>query len=800
MDIDQEVELNTPSEVTKEPKLDSDNSNNNNNLESSGTTSTIDESKKEEETSIPENEEDKMEIDQDVTKKEPEINVTVEQNGQVLVNPENLILNNNGSTDIKTTNGNTEDIKIEENLIQDDIEMNGNSEVLKRKRSTPIVSSNPPQLLYANLKTGFCYDVRMRYHAKIVTSAYDYVDPHPEDPRRIYRVYKSLAEAGLVIDPKLEGLEEVGDLMLKIPIREARDDEILLVHTKEHLEFIKSTTKMTRKELVEETEKGDSVYFNNESYSSALLSCGGAIEVSKAVVERKVKNAFAIVRPPGHHAEPGNAAGFCMFSNVAVTAKTILRDYPETVRKILVLDWDVHHGNGTQRAFYNDPRVLYISLHRYDGGKFYPGTNYASHTMCGEGPGKGFNVNIPWASGELGDADYIYAMNRVIMQIAIEYDPDLVIISSGFDAAEGDPIGGCHLSPNAYGYLTHMMKVLANGNLVVVMEGGYNLDSIAKSALAVAKVLVGEVPGRPLTQVPQLAAVQVIDQVIQEQSKYWKCMKPGYQAPDFTQAEDSEFIPEMIRSYQAHNLYNKYKMTSLPILKNKIPSTIDDQILVTPEIHSAKTLVVIVHDTPEIWAARRPILGTIDPSQSLMIDASRQIIDWATSQPEFGVLDVSVPGVAGVSHNSSYSIGASAQDLCIYLWDDYIEYFSAEKIILIGVGEAYSGLVYLAGHREIRTRVRSIIAFVDDIPLRAIAPVIDEYISDWFYHNSLIFTSHEHNIWDPNLNPKKPRRKFGRVIRSDSVGTARVARERFSEAKDYIEDSLEDEEEEESEA
>ncbi|KAF5131783.1 hypothetical protein DV495_001965 [Geotrichum candidum] len=406
-----------------------------------------------------------------------------------------------------------------------------------------IVPSNPPQLLYAHLKTGFCYDVRMRYHAKIVTSAFDYVDPHPEDPRRIYRVYKALAESGIIIDPKLEGLEQVGDLMLKIPIRFASDDEILLVHTKEHLDFIKSTTTMTRQQLIEETEKGDSVYFNNDSYTSALLSCGGAIEVCKAVVERKVKNALAIVRPPGHHAEPGNAAGFCMFSNVAVTAKTMLRDYPETIRRILILDWDVHHGNGTQRAFYNDPRVLYISLHRYEGGKFYPGTDYASHTMSGEGEGRGFNLNIPWSSGGMGDGDYIYAMNKVIMPIAIEYDPDLVIISSGFDAAEGDPIGGCHLSPNAYGYLTHMMKVLANGNLVVVMEGGYNLDSIAKSALAVTKVLVGEVPGRPQTKVPQLAAVQVMAQVMQEQSKYWKCMKPGFQAPDFTQTEDSEFIP-----------------------------------------------------------------------------------------------------------------------------------------------------------------------------------------------------------------------------------------------------------------
>lgn len=662
-----------------------------------------------------------------------------------------------------------------------------------------IVETTKPQLIYTPLKTGYCYDVRMRYHAKIVTSNFDYVDPHPEDPRRIYRVYKALAESGIIIDPKLEGLDEVGSLMQKITIRFASDEELLLVHTQEHLSFIKSTTTMTRDQLIEETEKGDSVYFNNDSYTSALLSCGGAIEVCKAVVERKVKNAIAIVRPPGHHAEPGNAAGFCLFSNVAVAAKTILRDYPESVRKILVLDWDVHHGNGTQRAFYNDPRVLYMSLHRYEGGKFYPGTDYGSHTKTGEGKGEGYNVNIPWSAAGMGDADYIYAMNRVILPIAIEFDPDLVIISSGFDAAEGDPIGGYHLTPNAYGYLTHMMKVLANGNLVVVMEGGYNLDSIAKSALAVTKVLVGEIPGRPLTKTPQHTSVQDISDVIREQSKYWECMRHGYHAVDFKQTEESVFIPEVIRTYQARELFEKYGMTSLPVLKDKIQDTIDAQILATPNIHKENTIIVIVHDTPEIWAERRPLLGTIDPSQSLLIDAARQVTDWARGK-DYGVVDMMVPGIAGINHSSSYSIGSGSQDLCIYLWDDYMEYFTAQNIVFVGIGEAYAGIVYLAGHRDLRVRVKALIAFVDDMPLRPITPVIDEYISEWFFQNSLFFTSHEHSVWDTSVNPKKPRRKFGRVIRSNSIGAARVARERFEEASEYLEDVLEDPDEEESSA
>ena len=135
------------------------------------------------------------------------------------------------------------------------------------------------------MKTGLVYDVRMRYHAKVFTSYSEYIDPHPEDPRRIYRIYKKLVEAGIVLDPSLAGINEIGPFMLKIPIREATSEEILQVHSEDHLKFIQSTEDMSRDQLLKETETGDSIYVNNDSYLSAKLSCGGTIEACKAVIE-----------------------------------------------------------------------------------------------------------------------------------------------------------------------------------------------------------------------------------------------------------------------------------------------------------------------------------------------------------------------------------------------------------------------------------------------------------------------------------------------------------------------------------
>ena len=732
---------------------------------------------------------------------------TEDSNGDIAMRDSDEDNNNNNNN-----NGNNKD------------KLNQIVETLKEKLvvhedSDIIVSPQKPDLSYILLKTGLVYDVRMRYHAKIYTSYFEYIDPHPEDPRRIYRIYKILAEHGLITDPTLSGSDEIGDYMLKLPIREASKEEILAVHTEEHLKFIESTHNMNKEELLKQTENGDSVYFNNDSLLSAKLSCGGAIEACKAVVEGKVKNALAVVRPPGHHAEPQAPGGFCLFSNVAVAATAILKSYPESVRKIVIIDWDIHHGNGTQKVFFNDPRVLYISLHRYEQGKYYPGTNAGGADQVGEGLGEGKNVNIPWPVGGVGDADYIYAFRKVVMPICNEFQPDLVIISSGFDAADGDVIGGCHVSPAGYGQMTHMLKSLAKGNLCVVLEGGYNLDSIAKSALRVAKVLIGEPPEELKVQFPKTESIEVIDDVIKIQSKYWKSLSPGYLGLDFNlpnimgnydnlikSSPDPTFIEvaaknkrinDSIRDSQRLDLFEKFNFSTLPLLTEKLPNSTsinESTILCSPDIYNNDKLVIIVHDPSRIWARRDPITGDLDSANAVTVDKSLNFIEWALKE-KWGVLDINIPITVSGKDDIKYNNITTSQDIMLYLWDNFLKFFKVEKIAFVGVGEAYNGIIHLCGHRDVRKLVKASINFVDKATaLRAIISTIDESIVDWFFRNSLVFTSNKHSCWGDkdSANSKRPRKKYGRVLRADVEGLDGIIDERFDEVCTFIQESMED--------
>lgn len=713
-----------------------------------------------------------------------------------------------------------------------------------------IVPPTKPQLFYTPLKTGLVYDVRMRYHAKIFTSYFEYIDPHPEDPRRIYRIYKKLAEAGIIQDSSLSGTDDIGPLMTKIPIREATAEEILEVHSEEHLKYIQSTENMTRENLLDETEKGDSVYFNNDSFLSAKLSCGGAIEACKAVVEGKVKNSLAVVRPPGHHAEPDSPAGFCLFSNVAVAAKNILKQYPESVRRIVILDWDIHHGNGTQRAFYNNCEVLYISIHRYENGRFYPGTKYGNSTVVGEGVGEGFCLNIPWRSAGMHDGDYVYAFNRVIIPVITEFNPDLVIISSGFDAADGDVIGGCHVSPAGYGYMTHMLKAIAKGKLAVVLEGGYNLDSISKSALAVAKVLVGEPPENTISQEPHLEAIEVIDEVIKIHSKYWNCFKHGIPTHSFDDLYDlltenpaSKLVnlADPIRSYQANEMFTKFSFINLPIVAHSrnnekqasftidLPPQLEDVILASQDIYDCSTVIVTIHDPPDVWANIDPINGSIRPSSSVVleyplsriINRIRSELEKSGNEEKIGYIDINIPPFplpipgSRQQKNSNYNPTIFGQELLLYVWTNYLSYFSQmKKLVFVGFGESYQSIVHLYAKRpshEIKDLVKGTIAYVDRSALKPLVPVMDESMVDWYYQNSVIFTSTQNPCWAGSSAPngvrqsgnanseskgddgnKRPRKKFGRVIRATSDGLWDVISERFNEGMDFILDSIED--------
>lgn len=191
----------------------------------------------------------------------------------------------------------------------------------------------------AQLPSGLCYDVQMRYHCEVRPTA----DVHPEDPRRIYYIYKELCRAGLVDDPE-SSRPLVSRPMKRISVRNATEEEISLVHTPDHFAFVESTKDMTDDELIALEHTRDSIYFNKLTFASSLLSVGGAIETCLAVATRKVKNAIAVIRPPGHHAEHDKTMGFCLFNNVSVAARVCQKQLGDKCRKILILDWDVHHG------------------------------------------------------------------------------------------------------------------------------------------------------------------------------------------------------------------------------------------------------------------------------------------------------------------------------------------------------------------------------------------------------------------------------------------------------------------------
>lgn len=462
------------------------------------------------------------------------------------------------------------------------------------------------------LPTGVCYDARMKLHANADFSANPH---HPEDPRRIDAIYSEFRRAGLLFDGTDSELEEALKVsptrwMWRIQAREATHPEVCLVHTASHFEWVCALDSKTSNELRDMTAVMDlgrkSLYVGNLTYVAALVSAGGAIETCKNVVAGNVKNAIAVIRPPGHHAEHNESMGFCIFNNVPIAARVCMKDYPEVCRKILILDWDVHHGNGIQNIFYEDPNVLYISIHVYQGGKFYPGAPEEEGIPdggienVGVGLGMGKNINIGWHDQGMGDGEYMAAFQRIVMPIAQEFDPDLVIISAGFDAAAGDELGGCYVTPECYSHMTHMLMSLANGKVAVCLEGGYNLRAISRSALAVAKTLMGEPPMR--IKIPPLnrTAAHVLHQVRHCHAPYWQCLRQGFVDDPILEKDMQNYgatrLHDTLRSAQRDILSKSYKMVNIYVQRTQVSRSFEDQVLATPNIYQAKKILLIIHD------------------------------------------------------------------------------------------------------------------------------------------------------------------------------------------------------------
>ncbi|CAE8636739.1 unnamed protein product [Polarella glacialis] len=314
-------------------------------------------------------------------------------------------------------------------------------------------------------------------------------DPdHPEQPARITRIFERLEQEGLA------------QRCVRLPCRPATKEELELKHTARYVEATLAVKDLLEAGAIQESRKYNSVFLSPESTQAGFLSAGSVLEATAQVCAGEVGSAVCVVRPPGHHAEADCAMGFCLFGNVALAAAEARRQ--GWSQRALIVDWDVHHGNGTQNMFEEDSTVLYFSTHRYDGGSFYPGSKLGHFSSHGQGAGAGFSVNVPWdvKGGQRrgcpapGDAEFLEAFRRVLLPICEEFKPDLVFVSAGFDAAEGDPLGGCSVTPAGYFELTRLLRDLVPGGsrLVLALEGGYNLESISSSMAACMRALLGD--------------------------------------------------------------------------------------------------------------------------------------------------------------------------------------------------------------------------------------------------------------------------------------------------------------------
>jgi len=311
-------------------------------------------------------------------------------------------------------------------------------------------------------RTGIVKDRRYLDHGSEYTQ--------PETPARLESIYAMLEQ------PDMEGH------FIEIEPRHADRGELALVHDPDHISLVAGTAGKAHTYLDADTET------TPESFETARLAVGGLFNAIDQVMTGQVDNAFALIRPPGHHARRRDSAGFCLFNNIALGAMHALNRHH--LNRILIVDWDLHHGDGTAQTFYNDNRVLYFSTHQYPA---YPGTGAVEE--IGRGDGIGYTINVPLRPGA-GNAQYVKIYRRLLEPVALAFKPELVLVSAGFDIYAQDPLGGMKVTSRGFAYLTRILMNIADaccqGRLVLTLEGGYHIDGQTASVKAVLKELRDE--------------------------------------------------------------------------------------------------------------------------------------------------------------------------------------------------------------------------------------------------------------------------------------------------------------------
>ena len=299
---------------------------------------------------------------------------------------------------------------------------------------------------------GLVYDPRYLDH--------DMGAGHPESPNRLRAIMQQLEQSGTTAR------------ITRIEPRAAEDEWITQIHSPAYLATLKTHVPTNgRVSLDPDTS------MSSGSLTAAYLAAGGTLAAVDAIMRRRVNHVFCAVRPPGHHAEAGRAMGFCLFNNVAIAARYVQKKHG--IKRVLIVDWDVHHGNGTQHSFEDDPSVMFFSTHQYP---YYPGTGRA--TERGRGAGEGYTINVPMKSGE-GDEEYRAVFQKSLVPAADAFKPEFVIISAGFDAHKDDPLASMGLTEEGYADLTSIVADIATrhagGRVLSSLEGGYHLKALAAS-------------------------------------------------------------------------------------------------------------------------------------------------------------------------------------------------------------------------------------------------------------------------------------------------------------------------------
>ncbi len=309
---------------------------------------------------------------------------------------------------------------------------------------------------------------------------------HPERPERLDAARSGLRAA---VD---------ADAQLTIATREVTEDELAAVHQAAYVHDLERAIETGAGHLDADT------YYSPATREAAWHAAGGAVELTRALMDGRARRGVALLRPPGHHAEPDRAMGFCLLNNVAVAARAAQRS---GATRVAIIDWDVHHGNGTQHAFEHDPDVLFVSLHQWP---LYPGTGAPNEIGRGEGAGSTCNLALPPSSG---DEVYGEAFRKVVLPMVRRHRPDIILVSAGFDAHARDPLASMQLSDLAYGAMATALvreaEALGHGRVGFLLEGGYDLAALEASVAATARAALGARTELPEGSIPEVARTAI---------------------------------------------------------------------------------------------------------------------------------------------------------------------------------------------------------------------------------------------------------------------------------------------------